>query len=205
MRALLVRHAVTSETGSVLTGRLPGVALSDRGRMDARRLADGLAEQGLAAIYSSPIRRCRETARMIGDSHGLTPITERRFIEADYGRWSGRQLRDLSRLKAWQRLMATPARFRFPEGETLTEVQGRAVAGLEDLATTHGDQQVVVVSHADVIRALLCHYLGTPLDLIHRLHVRPTSVSVIELDASGAIRVPMINGSNAAAVPGAGS
>lgn len=198
MRALLVRHAVTSETGSVLSGRLPGVALSDRGRIDARRLADMLADHELAAVYSSPIRRCRETARLIGDVHGLTPITERRFIEADYGRWSGRQLRDLSRLKAWQRLMTAPARFRFPEGETLTEVQIRAVAGLEDLAAAHGDQKVVVVSHADVIRALLCHYLGTPLDLIHRLHVGPTSVSMVELDADGGVRVPVVNTSGAA-------
>ncbi len=193
MRALLVRHGVTSETGTILTGRLPGVALSDRGRMQARVVADRIAEAKVAAIYSSPIRRCRETARILGEPHDLTPITERRFIEADYGRWSGRPLKDLAKLKAWQGLMTSPARFRFPEGETLTEVQDRAVAAIEELATAHGDQQVMVVTHADVIRTLLCHYLGTPLDLIHRLHVGPTSLTVIELLPAGGVLVPVVN------------
>ena len=193
MRALLVRHAVTPETGKVLTGRLPGVSLSDKGRIDAGLVAQSLADEELAAVYASPIRRCRETARIIADPHDLTPLTNRRFIEADYGRWSGRPLRDLNRLKAWQRLMAAPARFRFPEGETLREVQVRTVHGLEELADTHGDQTIVVVSHADVIRTLLCHYIGTPLDQIHRLHIGPTSLSVIEMAHGGSVRVPMVN------------
>lgn len=195
MRALLVRHAVTSETGKVLTGRLPGVALSDKGRIDARLAAESLAEQDLAAVYASPIRRCRETARILAEPHELTPLTERRFIEADYGRWSGRPLRDLSRLKAWQRLMAAPSRFRFPDGETLHEVQVRAVDALEELAANHGDQTIVVVSHADVIRTLLCHYVGSSLDQVHRLHVGPTSLSVVELTPDGSVRVPIVNGS----------
>lgn len=193
MRALLVRHAVTPETGKVLTGRLPGVALSDKGRLDARLVAQALADEDIAAVYCSPIRRCRETARIVCDLHDLTPLTDRRFIEADYGRWSGRPLRDLTRLKAWARLMTTPARFRFPEGETLNEVQMRSVAALEELADAHGDQTVVVVSHADVLRTLICHYLGTSLDHIHRLHVAPTSVSIIELATDGAVRVPTVN------------
>lgn len=193
MRALLVRHGVTAETGKILTGRLPGVALSDRGRLDARVVADRFADAKIAAVYSSPIRRCRETARILGEPHDLTPLTDRRFIEADYGRWSGRPLKDLTKLKAWQGLMNAPARFRFPEGETLNEVQDRAVAAMEELATTHGDEQVVVVSHADVIRSLLCHYIGTPLDLVHRLHVGPTSLSIIELLPGGAVLVPVVN------------
>lgn len=193
MRALLIRHGVTGETGKMLTGRLPGVSLSDKGRLDARILAERLATREVAAVYSSPIRRCRETARIVSDPLGLTPLTDRRFIEADYGAWSGRSLKDLRRLKAWGRLMRHASRFRFPEGETLAEVQARAVAAMEDLAHSHGDETVMVVSHADVIRTLLCHYLGSPLDLIHRLHVAPTSVSVVELHSDGAIVVPIVN------------
>jgi broad specificity phosphatase PhoE len=64
---------------------------------------------------------------------------------------------------------------------------------MEDLAATHGDEQVVLVSHADVIRTLLCHYLGTPLDLIHRLHVGPTSLTIIELLPGGGVLVPVVN------------
>lgn len=193
MRALLVRHGVTAETGKVLTGRRPGVPLSDRGKLEVRAVAGRLAEMSVAAVYSSPIRRCRETARILSEPHELTPLTDRRLVEADYGNWSGRQLKDLGKLKAWQHLMAAPARFRFPDGETLTEVQDRAVAALEELADTHGDEQVVLVSHADVIRTLLCHYLGTPLDLIHRLHVAPTSLSVIDLSQTGSVQVPVVN------------
>ncbi len=193
MRALLIRHGVTGETGTTLTGRLPGVSLSDKGRLDARIRAEQLGSLGIAAVYSSPIRRCRETARIIAAPHELTPLTDRRFIEADYGVWSGRNLKDLQRLKAWGRLMRHASRFRFPEGETLAEVQSRAVAAMEDLAHDHGDETVIVVSHADVIRALLCHYLGSPLDLIHRLHVAPTSMSVVELQSDGGIVVPVVN------------
>jgi probable phosphomutase (TIGR03848 family) len=193
MRALLIRHGVTGETGRILTGRLPGVGLSDKGKLDARIAADRLASSKLAAIYSSPIRRCRETARIIATPHDLTPLTERRVVEADYGTWSGRNLRDLYRLKAWDRLMGHAARFRFPEGETLTEVQSRAVEAMEELASRHGTDTIAVVSHSDVIRTLLCHYLGSPLDLIHRLHVGPTSLSVVDLGADGAVQVPVVN------------
>ncbi len=193
MRALLVRHGVTGETGKVLTGRLPGVSLSDKGRLDARVAADRLRAMPVAAVYSSPIRRCRETARIVASPHELTPITEQRFVEADYGAWSGRRLKDLYRLKALERLMAHASRFRFPDGETLAEVQARAVAGLEALAARHGSDTVVVVSHADVIRALLCQYLGAPLDLIHRTQVAPTSLSIIQLGPDGAVQVPVVN------------
>jgi probable phosphoglycerate mutase len=193
MRLLLVRHGVTGETGRILTGRLPGVALSDRGRLDAAVVADRMADTPATAAYTSPIRRCRETARIVVAPHGLTPITERRLIEVDYGSWSGRRLADLSRLKAWGRLMAAPARFRFPEGETLGEAQMRAVEAVEELAGRHGTDQVLAVSHADVIRVLLCHYLGMPLDLIHRLHVAPLSLSVVDLAADGTVHVPAVN------------
>lgn len=193
MRALIIRHGVTAETGKVLTGRLPGVPLSDRGRLGARIVADRLSERKIKAVYSSPIRRCRETARIVAAPHNVTVLTEGGLIEADYGTWSGRRLADLYRLKAWNRLMAAASRFTFPEGESLFDTQVRAVGALESLARQHGEEEVILVSHSDVIRVLLCHYLGMPLDLVHRLHVGPTSLSVIELDPGGSVRVPLIN------------
>lgn len=193
MRMILVRHGVTPETGSILTGRLPGVPLAPQGRADARIVGQHLATMEIAAAYSSPIRRCRETARLIAEPHGLNPMTDHGVTEADYGSWSGRRLKDLYRLKSWDRLMAHGARFRFPDGETLTEVQQRAVGSVEAMADRHGDDTVLVVSHSDVIRALLCHYLGMNLDLIHRLHVSPTSVSIIHLESTGAVGVPVVN------------
>ena len=115
-------------------------------------------------------------------------------IEADYGTWSGRSLKSLYRLKAWQQLMAEPTRFRFPEGETLFEVQHRAVQGVQRLVDEHRERDMIAIcSHSDVIRVTLAHYLGMPLDLIHRLDVRPASVSIIDVHAGGRVAVPVIN------------
>ena len=193
MRCHLIRHAVTADTGRILSGRLTGIPLSLEGVGMARLAADHLVGIGAVAVYTSPLQRCRETGRIIAEAASLPLLTDRSFVEVDYGTWSGRRLRDLYRLKAWQRLMRHPARFRFPEGETLGEVRSRAVSGLESLAERHGDEGVIVVSHGDVIRSLVCHYLGMDGDLIHRLDVAPASISVIDLDAGGAVSVPVVN------------
>lgn len=194
MRILLLRHAVTAETGRDLSGRLPGIHLSDVGTAMAEELRDSLVGTKLAAVYSSPIERCRETATIVAAPHGVRVRTRKGFVEADYGAWSGRSLASLRRLKAWQQLMAAPAHFRFPDGETLHEVQCRAVDAIEEIVAAHRPRDVVAVcSHADVIRVLLAHYLGMPLDLVHRLDVRPASVSVLHLERNGRVAVPVVN------------
>ena len=171
MRLYLVRHAVTAETGRRLSGRIPGIHLSTEGEEMAAAIAKQLSPQQLAAIYTSPIERCRETASAIARGRSIRPRTEKAFVEADYGSWSGRSLRSLYKLKAWGRLMSSASRFRFPDGETLGEVQYRAVAAVERLGDRHRGEAIVVASHSDVIRTILAHYLGTPLDLIHRIPV----------------------------------
>lgn len=193
MRCYLVRHAVTGETGARLSGRAAGIALSGEGRAMAGRLADHLAPVRLAAIYTSPIQRCRETAAFLAAPHGLDPVRDPRFTEVDYGAWTGRPLKSLYRLKAWQRLMAAPSRFAFPDGETLREAQQRAVDGVEEVAARHRNQAAAVVAHSDVIRVVLAHYLGMPLDALHRLDVAPASVSALDLGADGSVRVPIVN------------
>lgn len=194
MRLLLVRHAPTPETGSILTGRAPGIALSEEGRGLAAAQAAHLCSLPIKALYTSPVQRCRETAAIFGAEWGVSPVAEPGIIEAEYGRWSGRRLASLHKLKAWRVLMASPGRFRFPEGETLREVQSRAVAAAEAIASKHRRQHVAIVSHADVIRVILSHYLGSPLDLLHRLDVRPLGVSIVDLpDDGGPPRVPVVN------------
>jgi probable phosphoglycerate mutase len=193
MRLYLIRHAVTAETGRKLSGRIAGIPLSPEGKEMATALAEHLSSVSFKAIYTSPIERCRETAGALAAGRPTRPKIDRAFIEADYGKWSGRPLKSLYKLKAWGDLMASASRFRFPEGETLEEVQRRAVAGVELLAAEHRGSAVALASHADVIRTILAHYLGTPLDLIHRLDVLPASVSIVDLYPSGAVRVPLIN------------
>lgn len=194
MRLLLVRHGVTAETGRILTGRLPSVSLSQEGAAQADVVADYLSSTKLAAVYTSPLERCRETASAIARVRGLRPRIDRRFIEVDYGRWSGRRLNDLRQLRAWSRLLESPSRFRFPGGsESLGGAQQRAVKGVEVLATRYPEKTIVVVSHNDIIRLVLAYYLGMTADLMHRLHVAPTSVSVVELAQARPPLVPSVN------------
>jgi probable phosphomutase (TIGR03848 family) len=191
-RFVLVRHAPTPETGTKLTGRLPGVALGPAGEELARATAAALAGAKPAAIVTSPVQRCVETARIIGEPHGLHPTVDDGFAEVDFGRWQGRTLSSLRKLKAWRSVQLAPSRFRFPEGESFVEVQARAVDALERLA---GRQETVVVcSHADVIKLILSLHLGQPLDAFQRIGIAPASISVLDLEPGFPARVVSING-----------
>jgi probable phosphomutase (TIGR03848 family) len=192
-RVLLVRHAPTPETGKKLTGRLPGVSLDDAGVEIARRTAEHLAPVKLAAVYSSPIERTWETALEIARPRGLDPIREDGVVEVDYGDWSGRTLKSLYPLKAWRTVQSTPARMTFPNGENLADAQRRAVAAVDRLSQTHRKHTIAVVTHADIVKAVVAHYLGTPLDLFQRIGVSPASVTVIDLPQQGAPVVVALN------------
>lgn len=193
MRVHLIRHSLTSETGKRLSSLDPDISLSPEGLSRAEELGRSLAAVPLRAVYTSPYRRCVETAAAITRGRRIRPRVTPAFVEADYGRWLGRPLKSLYRLKAWQHLMASPTRFRFPDGETLQEVQNRAVAGVEALAQKHADDTIAISSHGDVIKVILTHYLGVPLDLSHRIDVLPASVSVVDISDRGMPRVPVVN------------
>ena len=192
-RVLLVRHAPTPETGKKLTGRLPGVSLDERGVEIARRTADHLAEVKLRAVYSSPIERTWETAQEIASPHRLEPIREDGVLEVDYGSWSGRTLKSLYGLKAWKTVQVTPSRMTFPGGENLADAQRRAVATVDRIAAAHAKDTVAVVTHADIIKAVVAHHLGTPLDLFQRIGVAPASVTVIDIPKDGIPVVVAVN------------
>jgi len=192
-RLYLIRHATTAETGTRLTGRLPGVGLDTAGRDQALATAASLAKVRFGAVYCSPLRRCRETAKVIAAEHDLDPIPYRSLIEVDYGAWSGRTLRSLQRTKAWRQLFVAPSRVTFPGGESLLAVQARAVAACEELASAHGNATIALVSHGDVIKGIMAHYLGTPLDLFQRIVIDPTSMSIVDLPAEGAPQVLAVN------------
>ncbi len=192
-RLLLIRHAPTPETGNKLTGRRAGVGLDAAGKEVASATATALADVDLAAVYSSPVLRCRQTARIIAEPHGLEITQYRNLTEVDYGTWTGRSLASLRRTKLWQQLLAAPSRTRFPGGELLGDVAARAVRSCEELAGVHGKDTIAVVSHGDVIKAALAHYLGVPVDLFQRLWVAPGSWSVVDLPAAGVPRVLAIN------------
>jgi probable phosphomutase (TIGR03848 family) len=179
---LLVRHGHTDVAGKRLTGWTPGVHLNERGRDAAEALVGRLEEVPIDAIYSSPLERCRETAAPLARARGLSVRIRRGLIETGYGDWTGRTISQLRRTKLWRTVERTPSAVRFPGGESLLEVQARAVEEVRRIAADHPTGTVVVVSHADPIRLLIAHVGGAHVDHLHRLVVDTASVTAVALD-----------------------
>lgn len=190
---LLVRHGETPTTGKVLPGRAPGLYLSERGRVQAERLAERLDGLPVDAIYSSPLERARETAEPAAVRSALEVNDEPGLLECDFGDWTGAALAELAALPQWQAVQQSPSTFRFPNGESFTEMQARMVGALEVLRTAHPGGAVVCFSHADPIKAAVADALGTPLDLFQRIVISPGSVSVISHVEGHAPAVLMVN------------
>jgi len=149
-RLVLARHAVTPQTGPMLSGRAPGIDLSDQGRDQAKALGERLAGLPVAVVYASPIERTTQTAEAVAQHHGLTVQPLPGVIEADYGDWTGGQLSELAKTDLWKTVQRAPSRARFPGGESLAEMQTRMVSALEQVVARHPGELVVVVSPASV-------------------------------------------------------
>lgn len=188
-RLMLIRHAVTAQTGPLLSGRTPGIDLSDKGREQAKALGERLSKLPIAIVYASPIERTTQTAAAVAEHHGLEVQSLPGVLEADYGEWTGGKLSDLAKTDLWKTVQRSPSRARFPNGESLAEMQARMVVALEDVVARHHGQLVVVVSHADPIKAAIAHYTGVHLDLFQRIVVSPASVTVFELGEHGAAMI----------------
>ncbi len=184
---LLVRHGQTPTTGKVLPGRAKGLHLADQGREQAEIAARRIAELKVAAVYSSPLERAKETAAPISKALGLKTKIDRGLFECDFGDWTGKELTQLNKLPEWQTVQRAPSTFRFPGGESFTEMQTRMVSALDRLRQQHPGEVIVCVSHADTIKAAVAHAMGTHLDLFQRIVISPASVSAITWHAGGPI------------------
>jgi probable phosphomutase (TIGR03848 family) len=184
---ILLRHGRTSANASgTLAGRTPGVLLDDLGRTQAERAGERLAVVPLAELVSSPLERCKETAKYVAVRQAGRPRvhSERALTECDYGEWQGRKLRELAKLALWKTVQSNPSAVTFPGGESLPQMQARAVDAVRrrDAAVTqaHGADAVwLTVSHGDVIKSVIADALGMHLDLFQRIQVDPASISVI--------------------------
>jgi probable phosphoglycerate mutase len=185
---VLVRHGQTPTTGKVLPGRAPGLHLADTGRTQAQAAADRIAALGrVDAIYSSPLERARETAAPIGTARGLKVHIDRGLLECDFGDWTGSELKKLMKLPEWNTVQRAPSTFRFPGGESFTEMQSRMVTALDRLRAAHDGGVVVCVSHADTIKAAVAHAMGTHIDLFQRIVISPCSITAIAYSAGGPV------------------
>ena len=191
---ILVRHGENDwSKANKLAGWLPGVHLNETGHRQAEAVGQRLAVLPIKAVYSSPLTRCVETATYIADTHRLSVQHLDEIGEVRYGEWEGKKIKKLARKPMWHAVQFFPSRARFPGGETLGETQFRAVTALEETAARHEKEMIVVVSHADVIRLLLAHYLGVHIDLFQRLVIAPASVSILSLSPGGLVRVLRLN------------
>jgi probable phosphoglycerate mutase len=189
---LFVRHGQTPTTGKVLPGRAAGLHLAEKGQEQAETVAGRIASlqterRRIAAVYTSPLERTRETAAPIARALGLRVRRNQGLLEADFGEWTGAELKKLYKKPEWRTVQRNPSGFRFPGGESFTEMQTRICGAIDRLRAAHPGQTVVAVSHADPIKAAVAHAMGTHLDLFQRIVVSPCSVSAVLYGVDGPV------------------
>jgi probable phosphoglycerate mutase len=226
---LLVRHGTTATTGKELPGRAPGLHLGEAGLAEADAVAARLAarwpgdaaeppagrtrarsngrsgaspRRAIAAVYSSPLERTRETAEPIGAALGREVIADDGLLELDIGDWTGLELKAARKRPEWAAIQRYPSGFTFPGGESFLDMQARIVSTLARLRRAHPGETIVAVSHADPIRAAVAHALGTHLDLFQRLVISPCSFTAIAYgDAGPTVLTVNATGDAVAVVP----
>jgi probable phosphomutase (TIGR03848 family) len=189
---LLIRHGMTEAIGRFVAGRMAGVHLTDEGRRQAEALPSRLVDTPVAAIYSSPLERTRETAEPLARSRGLDVFLSESFSEIHYGEWTGRRFEELDPLPEWRRYNAERAVTRIPGGETYLEVQTRMVTAILDLKEKHAGETVAVFSHGDPIKALIAYHLGISVEQFRRIEISPASISVLGF-RGGEVRLHCLN------------
>ena len=183
-RILLIRHGLNDYVKERrLAGRTPGVHLNEEGRIQVEALAERLSATSIAAVYSSPLERARETAEPLAARLGLAAQILEGATESGSGDWTGRLIEELSKGDLWRQVQVCPSAFRFPAGESFAEIQARMVATLDGLWAAHPGQTVAMVSHADPIKLAVAFYTGVPLDLFQRFVVAPASITELEFTA----------------------
>jgi probable phosphoglycerate mutase len=183
----LIRHGSTDAVGKMMSGWLPGVHLNSVGLTQADKLAARILHAGIAAIYSSPLERALETAAPLARNLGLEIVTHPALGEVHAGELTGQSFADLDTTREWQLFNSFRSSTRLPGGELMLEVQARVISQITELCRQHPEDAIAMVSHGDVIRAAVCHYLGIPLDFMQRFEISPGSVTILRVSAENAV------------------
>ena len=181
----LIRHAAHPELDRVLVGRMGGVRLGELGRSQARRLAECLERERITAVQSSPRERASETAAPIAQRAGLPFAIVSALDEIEFGEWTGQPFTALKHDARWIRWNTARAASRPPGGETMHELELRVMRHLQALHATDPNGRIVLVSHAEVIRAAILHCLDMSLDDFARIDVAPVTLSTLAFDHHG--------------------
>jgi probable phosphomutase (TIGR03848 family) len=190
-RILLLRHAHSvANAKGILAGRAAGIDLSDKGRDQAKELVERLKGVDFSEIRISPMERCAQTVAPLiqqlpkKDLKKRLIVTEQDLVEVDYGKWTGKKLSLLSKSKSWKIVQNTPSAMYFPGGEGLLDVQARAMRALNSIANSPGAMPKMLVSHGDVIKAIVASVLGTHLDHFQKIVIDPASITVLDFNGS---------------------
>jgi broad specificity phosphatase PhoE len=189
---LLIRHGSTDMLDVGISGWKPGVPLNALGRAEVAKLAARLALRQIDELYTSPLERAQETAEIVGRTAGLTPVACSALGELRFGEWTGKTFRALALEVEWQRFNSFRSGTRIPHGELMLETQSRSVAAVLSLRDRHEADTVALVTHGDVIKSILCYFLGMPLDFHVRLEIAPASVSELQLGGDW-VKVQRVN------------
>jgi len=191
---LFIRHGQTTwNVEQKLPGQLPGILLTDKGKQQATELAEALKEVPISAIISSPLERAHETAKYIAEGRNLEIHLDAGLMDTDVGRWAGQSYTELSKNDAeWKAYVHDPTVA--PEGvETFPEVQQRALATIERWCAKEAiGTYPAFVAHADVVKLLIAHYTGLPVERASSLFIDNASVSLVEIDPENIHAVRMI-------------
>jgi broad specificity phosphatase PhoE len=178
---IFVRHAAHDLLGKVLTGRAPGIHLNASGKIQAERLADRLSKLPIRAIYTGPLERAQETAGPLSNRFALERHISPAFDEVDFGAWTSLTFTALEQRPDWKTWNESRDRVTPPRGENIQAVQERAATELHFLAQRHPDEIVTIVSHGEIIKSVMMHFLGIPIRFHLRLEISPGSLTMMTL------------------------
>lgn len=179
LEMLLIRHGQTDwNRDRRIMGRKP-IPLNAAGRAEAKALGRVLKKVDLDAVYSSPVRRAMETAAHFCDGRKIAIRPAPALAEIDYGCWIGKTFEEVIPEKEFTVYHRNPRKACPPGGEKMIDVFKRTVAFVERLRKRHKSGRVALVSHADVIKTVLVHYLGMDYDHLLRLRIDNTSISLL--------------------------
>jgi broad specificity phosphatase PhoE len=178
-----LRHAEsTANRNGILAGRIPDISLSERGFKESRKLVKTLSDLEFDLIISSPLQRCVETLTPFLKRSGKSLTLEPGFQEMDYGTWSGKELKKLSKKSEWKSVQSNPQKFRFPKGESFKEASRRVSAALERIEEQNPKKRILVATHGDIIKLAVTLTLGLPINKFQKLIVDPASISTVDLE-----------------------
>lgn len=181
-RILLFRHGETANSKEVCFNGHYDVGLSKKGQQQFQHWAKILKHENFKAVYSSDLQRTRNSAQFIGQEHELEPITYSELRELSFGTWEGMSVSEVENTYPGQmkKRMGSVATFRADGGETYPQLQARVIPKYEEIVARHPNDQIVMVCHGGVNRAILGHLLGIPMDKIFRIHQDYAALNIIQ-------------------------